>query len=353
METCVGVLDSDTVAGAADKHKMNAALLDSTTSLAQLRSSSEGTDKRRRLVSFLESRASALSSKYLSLVAARAATDPFVKVKKMIKDLIVKLMEEANSEADQKGYCDSELKANRVTRNGKSNEVDELTANLEKLTADLSKMKQDIGDLSQEISDLRSSMKTATDMRNKEKATNTETLSEARAAQVAVERAKRVMKDFYAKASEASLLQDNDSEADDMAEITRAPYKGMQGSSDGLIGMLSTIISDFAELESTTSSAEDEAASTYKTFVDASTQDAEVKGVEMDHLDKKSQTTEDTIISQKKELKATQEELDAALVYYEKLKPDCVDTGLSYADRIEMRSAEIQSLQEALTTLSD
>ena len=38
--------------------------------------------------------------------------------------------------------------------------------------------------------------------------------------------------------------------------------------------------------------------------------------------------------------------------YYEKLKPSCVDAGLSYEERVKMREEEIQSLQEALRILS-
>lgn len=357
METCVGLLQSDTVSGAADKHGLSASLVDTGISLVSLRSTSMEMDKRRnRLVSFLESRANKLGSKYLSLVASRAMVDPMQKVKQMIKDLIVKLMQDANAEADNKGFCDEELGHNKVTRDGKTNEVEELHANIEKLTADLAKMKGDITDLSTEIADLRASQKKATDIRNEEKATNTETVNEAKAAQVAVERAKHVMEDFYGKAANgASLVQASDStsdESDDMAEVTRAPYKGMQGSSDGLVGMLSTIISDFATLEATTSSAEDEAASKYRTFMDAALSDIEVKGVEQDHLEKKAESTEQTTRNLKKELQATQDELDAALVYYEKLKPDCVDTGASYKDRVEMRQAEIESLQEAMRALS-
>ena len=36
----------------------------------------------------------------------------------------------------------------------------------------------------------------------------------------------------------------------------------------------------------------------------------------------------------------------------EKLKPDCVDAGVSYEDRVERRKEEIASLQEALKILS-
>lgn len=356
METAVGILSSDSVSGAAEKHKM--VLLDSDSdsdsalALVQLRG--EGRDKRRQLVQFLQSRAQKLGSKYLSLAASRAMADPMLKVKKMIKDLVVKLMEEANSEADQKGYCDSELGANKVTRDGKTSEVDELTAEVEKLTADLSKMTQDSSTLSQEISDLRASQKKAGDLRSEEKATNTETIAEAREAQIAVERATQVLKDFYAKANEAAFVQDSDSVSEDMQEeVARAPYRGMQANKGGIVGMLEVILTDFAKLESTTSSAEDSAATTYESFMNDTTQDIEVKNVEVEHLEKKAQTTTESIRNYKKELKATQDELDAALDYYDKLKPDCVDAGVSYQDRVEMRQAEIQSLQEALKALSE
>jgi len=51
------------------------------------------------------------------------------------------------------------------------------------------------------------------------------------------------------------------------------------------------------------------------------------------------------------ELKTTQEQLDKANAYYEKLKPSCVDSGITYEERVKQREEEIQSLQEALKIL--
>jgi hypothetical protein len=375
MEECVKILGSDKVSGTAEKHNVAASLLDDSSSFAQLRrTDGKEHDKRKQLVRMLEQRAKSLSSKYLALVAARATSDPMMKVKKLIKDMIVKLMEEANQEADQKGYCDTELATNKATREWKSHDVEELTAQLEQATADLAQMKLDVAELSKEISEIKAEQKKATELRSEEKALNSEAISEAKEAQIAVERATQVMKEFYGKAKQASFIsfiqkrnedsssEDSDdsmedflddSEEEDTSDDTSKPYQGMQDSADGLIGMLEVILSDFAKLEAEKVAAEDEDTANYNKFMEQSENDAAVKGVELEHIQSKADATEESIRNLTKELKATQVELDAAMKYYEKLKPDCVDTGLSYQDRVEARRTEIESLQEALKVLSD
>merc|ERR1740138_41568 len=100
--------------------------------------------------------------------------------------------------------------------------------------------------------------------------------------------------------------------------------------------MLEVIESDFARLETETSSSEEQA----------------VKNMDLENKGKDKTTAESDLVTTKSDLEATQKELDAALAYYEKLKPSCVDAGLSYEDRVRMREEEIQSLQEALQILS-
>merc|ERR1712060_245766 len=126
--------------------------------------------------------------------------DPFVKVKKMIKDLIVRLMEEAN----HKGWCDTELSTNEQTRKEKTAAVETLHAEIDELQASIAKLTEDIATLTQAVADLDAAMAKATQIRQEEKATNAATVKDAQDAQTAVAQAFTVLKDFYAKASEAT-----------------------------------------------------------------------------------------------------------------------------------------------------
>merc|ERR1719326_212171 len=129
-------------------------------------------------------------------------------------------------------------------------------------------------------------------------------------------------------------------------------YKGMQAASGGIIGFLEVILSDFARLEAETSSAEDQQQAEFEKFMAESEQEAAVKEAELTHKTNAKQKADEENTNTKKELALTQKELDAALAYYEKLKPDCVDHGFSYEERVKMREDEIQSLKEALKILT-
>merc|ERR1719487_2884365 len=163
---------------------------------------------RKQVVEFLQSRAQKLGSQYLALIATRAGEDPFAKIKKMIKDLIVKLMEEANAEADQHAYCETELATNKQTREIKSSEVEELTAELESNNALFEKLTTEITALSDEVAEIKAQQKEASDIRAAEKKTNAATVADAKVAQAAVEKATAVLKNFYSSQAGSALLQD-------------------------------------------------------------------------------------------------------------------------------------------------
>merc|ERR550537_995126 len=255
-------------------------------------------------------------------------------------------MEEANEEAEHKGWCDTEMSTNKQTREDKADQVDTLTAQSEELTAQIAKLSSEIT----ELSDAVAALDQATALRNEEKAKNAQTVKDAQAAQVAVAQALQVLKEFYAKASEATALVQQTPGEDAPATFDK-PYRGMGGCSTGVIGMIEVIASDFARLEAETNTAESEAAEQYQRFSDESSQDKAVKSMDVENKSKDRTTAESDLVDTKKDLEATQAELDAALAYYEKLKPSCVDAGLSYEERVKQREEEIQSLKEALRIL--
>merc|ERR1719201_1681757 len=97
----------------------------------------------------------------------------------MIKDLIVRLMEEANEEAEHKGWCDTELSTNEQTRKEKTDAVETLHADIDELEASLAKLSEEITDLSKAIADLDEAMAKATKLRTEEKKKNAETIQDA------------------------------------------------------------------------------------------------------------------------------------------------------------------------------
>merc|ERR1719409_2073104 len=320
-------------------------MVQTSAALAQLRNAATSPTQL-SVAAYLNDRGIAINSRILRVLAMRVSEDPFKKVTKMIKDLIVKLMEEANGEAEQKGWCDDELASNEQTRKEKTEAVEMLHAEIDELEASVSKLSEDIADLSQAVADLDAAVAKATEIREAEKAKNAVIVTDAKAAQVAVAAALKTLKDFYEKAGDAtSLVQTR------QPEIFDEPYKGMQSESSGVVGMIEVIASDFARLESETTAAEDESTNQYKQFMSDSNMDKNQKNKDIDDKTAKKQNDEQTLEEKKSDLSGTQKELDAGLQYYEKLKPQCIDSGISYEDRVARRKEEIVSLQQALQIL--
>merc|ERR1719491_1172202 len=344
VEKAIEIISSGAVAGNADKHLPT---MLQTSSFAQLRSDLT-VQAQARVANYLRSRATKLNSRVLSVLADRASSDPFQKVKKMIKDLITRLMEEANDEAEHKGWCDTELSTNEQTRKEKTDAVETLHAEIDQLESSLAKLTEDIAELTKQVAELDAAMAKATKLRQDEKAKNTETIADSQEAQTAVAQALTVLKEFYARAAQATAFVQEKAEP----EIFDKAYTGMGGESGGVVGMLEVIESDFARLESDTKASEATAQKEYDEFMTDSKVDKSEKSTDIEHKTAKKQDESQALTTKRNDLEGTQKELDAALAYFDKLKPSCVDAGVSYEDRVARRKEEIESLQEALKILN-
>jgi len=352
LTKAVEIMSSTTVSGAGEKHLPSLLQIHGRAgvALAQLRSGHQS-PLQARLAAFLAGRARSYNSRILSLASERAATDPFVKVKKMIKDMIWKLTEEATSEVEHKGWCDTELTTNKQTRDAKTEEVNKLTAEKEDLSSEIVQLTQDIEDLTAAIAELEAAMAKATQDRNDSNAKNEETIREAQEAQTAVEQAIAILKDFYASSAQATALAQQ-SPAEDAPETFEKPYKGMLPESGSVVDFLEVILTDFTRLESETATSESMELDQYKQYMFESSKDKALKENEKGHKSAKKSDKESALSATEADLKTTQDELDKALVYFDKLKPTCVDSGITYEERVKRREAEMQSLQEALKILA-
>jgi len=336
IEKAIAIISGSAVSGSATKHLPG--LVQESTSLSQLRSSLNA-QMQQRVSQYLESRAATLNSRVLAAVAQHAGANPFDKVQKMIKGMVTKLLTQANEEAGHKGYCDTELATNKQTRTEKTDEVATLTAQIESLSASIAKLTSSIAQLGEQVASLDAAMAKSVSERTDEKAKNSATVTDAQEAQTAVAQALTVLKEFYAKAAEAT-------------SFIQAPYNGQQGESAGVLGMLDVIASDFARLESETNAAEATAEKAQDKFMEDSKVSKATKSAQVENKTEKVQDQKQALTVANSDLEGTQTQLSAALTYFDKLKPSCVNEGVTYAERVRKRKEEIESLQESLKIMS-
>jgi len=126
-------------------------------------------------------------------------------------------------------------------------------------------------------------------------------------------------------------------------------YSGM--GNGGVLGLMEVVQSDFAKVLSETNAGEADSARIYDQFMADSSQDKAVKETDVKHKTSGKSKKESALATAHKDLRITHEELSAAMEYYEKLKPSCVEKVVSYEEKVAQRKAEIESLQEALEIL--
>jgi len=370
------ILAGDDVSGNAAEHL---GLVQTGTSFVQFMSKSNNEGIHRQIRNFLLSEGQRLHSKNLNLLAEKLAADPFAKVKKLIDDMITRLLEEANSDAKKEGWCDTEMGKSKVTRNKLSEEIDGLDAAIEDGRATIMKLTQEVADLSKEIEDLDAEMSEATELRTNEKAKNKHTIMDTKAAQRAVGQATAVLKDFYAKAATATALIQTSNKDPAIIHMGTEEwqalanpnfdgtidkghkagmqnfgeaYTGNQDAAGGVMALLEVAMSDFANLEADTKANEAESEKSYNDYMTEAKRSKSVKArkIEMNDSDKADSNTK--MQEDIAELKSTQDELIAADKYHEKLVPQCIDQGMTFEEVQAARQEEITSLKQALETLA-
>merc|ERR1719231_2019288 len=145
---------------------------------------------------------------------------------------------------------------------------------------------------------------------------------------------------------------------DDMAPegsgaMPDSDYGGKTDASKSIIGLLEVIESDFENTISTTTKDEEDAESAYQDFKTKSETSIDDKNELKETKDGEKTDAELAITQAEADLKTENENLKNALDELLKLKPVCVDSGMSWEERTARREQEIESLKEALKILEE
>jgi len=299
-------------------------------------------DAKMRALRSIEQLGKRLHSTALVALSYRMAEDPFGKIRGMIEDMIAKLLQEAAEEATQKAFCDKELGESNAEKADKEGKLGKVNARLEKASSSTATLTEEVTILSKEVAENDAAMKTATEIRQKEKAAFKVVEKDLSESQEACAAATEVLREYY---EGASLVQVS-SKARAKSEVDA------EGDGSGILGVLEVAESDFAKGLAEARTVEQQAQSEYDTMMQDGkmlkmTKEMEIKGK---LSETKSLKTTITDLSSDKE--GLTGELDAVLAYLDKLKPQCEVKVPSYAERKAAREQEIEGLKSALEILA-
>merc|ERR1719311_70485 len=162
-----------------------------------------------------------------------------------------------------------------------------------------------------------------------------------------------ILSKFYKTAAKAkvTLIQGPADDAPDAGFDAGEDYKGKQAESGGILGMLDVILSDFKRTIRETTKAEAMAAQEFLEFERETkislTEKNTARDAKQEHLTK----TLDAIAEDKASMESAQDMLNKAIKELMELYDACIDTGMSYAERVALREQEIEALKKALCIL--
>lgn len=293
---------------------------------------------------------------------ASQMTGPFDKVKNLIQALIERLLDEAANEADHQGKCATERKEAEMNRQHRTEDIQRTNAELQTLSAAKGELEVKIDDLTIATGDLEKTLAKDTELRQEDKDNNIKAIKDAKDGLAALESAVQILTEYYkgvhgvggadtARVFIQASPIDEEGKWQDVSNIKGA-YKGSQGASGNIFGLLAVIKSDFQREISTTEADEKK---TQEDYVKAKREDSaslaskrtELKNAESDLL-----ITTSKIDIGFKNLETAAERQGKAIKVLELLWDRCVAIEMTPEQRKEKIEKEVEALKKAVEILT-
>jgi len=257
--------------------------------------------------------------------------DPFAKVKGLITTMIEKLMKEAEEEAAKHEYCKKEMGETKKKKEEMETEIEDMTAKIDKMTAEAKKLKEEVAVLSKELAELASSQAEMDKVRQEEHEEYVVNKAEMEKGIKGIQLALKVLREYYAKEDKG--------------------HDAAGGSASGIIGLLEVAESDFSKGLEEIISAEEQAATEYEQTTKENEISKATKEQDVKYKSKDSKGLSKSAAEATADREGVQEELDAVLEYFAKIKEECIAKPDPYEERKKRREAEIAGLKDALAIL--
>lgn len=292
-----------------------------------------------------------LASRISAVVKYGSSTgeDPFQKIKGLIADMITKLEKEADSESNEKAFCDEEMAKTKAKKEELDFAISKLTAKIDKAAAKSASLKEDVKTLQAELAKIAKSQGEMDKIRRETHANFVKAKEDLGLGLSGVRKALSVLRDYYGSASSA-LLQDS-TEFSMAQPAMPVKHSAASGAGGSIVEILEVVESDFAQNLAAEETQEADAAAEYekttqenKVTIGVKEQDVKYKTAEFKGLDK-------DVSELSSDRETSNSELSAVMDYDSKIKGRCIAKPETYEERKARREAEIDGLKEALSIL--
>merc|ERR1719373_853068 len=263
--------------------------------------------------------------------ASHSGEDPFAKIKGLISDMITRLEEEANSEAEHKAWCDKEIAHSTTKKEEKTSEISKLSTKIDSKSARSAQLKEEVAALQKALAELAATHAEMDKVRKEEKELFTKNKADLEQGIEAVKMALKILNDYYSKEDKA--------------------HAAGEGESTGTIGLLEVVEADFSKGLAEITATEKNAQAMYEQQTKDNEIDKTTKEQDVKYKTKESKDLDTAVAELSSDLATVQEELDAVLEYLAKLEDQCVAKAEPYEERKKAREEEIAGLKEALKIL--
>jgi uncharacterized coiled-coil protein SlyX len=270
----------------------------------------------------------------------------------MVDEMVTALKKEQEDEFKHQEFCAKELQQNLASQASTEDTISDLTATIATLEADIDTLAKEIKELEAQVVEMKVQVKHASEDRAAENAAFQQTVADQRTTQALLNKALKKLEAVY-----SSEPKNETAPAESFVQLKKIHQPAMptyerSSSGGGVLDLLQGIIHEAAMLETDAIAAEQEAQSSYVSFVTDTGKSLEAAQRSIAKKEEEKAEKEAARLSAISSKKGSEKELMALKKYEAQLHTSCDYVLKNFEVRQEARSQEMDSLGQAKAILS-